>query len=60
MPTGDAVETGPVGTAQPTQTNEVAATPTKEPATGEQNATTDSQTVTETPVEPIEGEFTPE
>ena len=62
VPTGEAVETGPVGTtAQPTETNEVANTPAKEPAaTGEQNASTPSETVTETPVEPIEGEFTPE
>jgi hypothetical protein len=61
VPTGDAVETGPVGSAQPTETNEVANTPANEPAaTGEQNASTPNETVTETPVEPIEGEFTPE
>jgi len=61
VPTGEAVETGPVGTAQPTERNEVATTPSREPAaTGEQNAPTPSETVTETPVEPVEGEFTPE
>jgi type IV pilus assembly protein PilQ len=39
---------------------EVAETPARREANGEENATTPSESVSETPVEPIEGEFAPE
>ena len=67
-PTGEATNPGLLGSTQngrretaPAQPGtEVANTPPKQPATGEQNATTDNSTVTETPVEPIEGEYNPQ
>lgn len=60
VPTGEATEAGPFGrNGKRPAAREQAPAFGNEPTTGE-NATTETEPVTETAVEPIEGEFTPE
>ena len=54
VPTGEATDAGPYGAA------EAPAAPAQPEAVEPTPAPTPSETVTETPVEPLEGEFTPE
>jgi hypothetical protein len=60
-PTHEAVApTEPIGRNTPAYRQAPEVAETQEPATGEENATTQTDSVSETPVEPIEGEFAPE